>query len=415
LAVRTIAYQQALDQVQNANSPPDGFALARLQAATRWRPDLADGWRLLSAQLADQDSDKAFFAAQRAIQVDGSDWNNWHNLALVQFQRGDVAGSRRSMVEAARLNFGFAAHYALGNLAEAEGDANLARQELLTALRMATPEGVQPAIQQLLRLEIDPGAIVAAAATATTPVRARVAIALADEGKLPAALEVNAGLSCNPTTLTYCDWAVQALLPALLNRAATAAPGADGAWVDAAQRVWNLAIRERVLQGQPPAISGRVLDGDFSAPWVNHPWSWRASGCIIAEQGLAPQSPLPGLAIRFDGSEPQSCDIAQQWLAVRPGARYQLSFSSLAEADSGSAGLMLAIETPAGEPVTTVPVVLTPKWHFNAASFAAPSSRTLLRLVIRYERPRGTALLRAPVWLQGVALQPNPLQPSSSP
>ncbi|MGH9525179.1 MAG: hypothetical protein ACRD2F_00775, partial [Terriglobales bacterium] len=133
--------------------------------------------------------------------------------------------------------------------------------------------------------------------------------------------------------------------------------------------------------------------------------SWAMHGQVFTtrEAGIAPA----GTAVRFnfDGYEPQQTGLLLQYVAVQPGARYEVSFWSRRQGRGAETGVELRIRTSPSDTLLRLPARLGRRWRVNRAIFRVPRSTPLVCLWFDYHRPEGQVRLHNAVLLADVQLQ----------
>lgn len=406
--LKTATYAVEVNAVQSNSLMGNQEAEARLRRAMQWRPDLAEAPRILANRLSQDSPASAADLARRAVALNGRDWQNWQTLALLQLQTGDSAGAEASMRQALLYNHGFASHFALGSLALILGDTVLGREQLLTALDLAPAESVGSVLRELLAIGLSPEALTRELARRPLRVQVFGILALVAGHDSLQAENLFQQLSCGEFDVESCRWASQALLNDDYSRAQTASGLAARQAMLAAQRVWNRSVAMGLEPVGFHVQAETVSNGEFRFGWTGEPLNWTSPGCVNTGIGTDPLTATPGMVFRFDGTEPETCVLAQQWVLVQAQTRYRLSFRSFSEGPGGGAGVGVQIKLPSGVILQNTPVRLDSGWQAQFAEFTVPSGQYLTGLEFFYQRPQGSQLLDNPVWISAVSLQALP-------
>jgi hypothetical protein len=399
-------------------------ALPYLALAVGYRPGRAKAWRLRAQFGAFAHPRAALRYARRAVAVDPADWRNWDQLGLVQFQLGDSAAARRSLAQAAIRDSGWEAHYQLGNLALLLGRRAEFWAQLKAALAVVVAWQAEPLLQEVTaQAGGDAMRLMAILPLGRADVDARAVRLLLRRGRWLTAAMVWRGMQCEAFQRAACRGAALALAdglaaeafraqgPAALRSTALSGDGrrppraGPRRLVATALQVWNEAVRRQVLS-RGLARVGAVGDGDFGRPWVGPAFAWAKDGPVYLsrEGGIAPS----GGAVRvgFDGYEPQGTGLFFQYVAVRSGAEYEVSYLARREGEGSQTGVALWVKAAPATVILRLPARLGRHWRANRAAFRVPRGTHLIALSFEYHRPMGQVRLRNPVLLARVRLGP---------
>ena len=174
--------------------------------------------------------------------------------------------------------------------------------------------------------------------------------------------------------------------------------------------IWN-GLSERKLipyAGLRPEEGRSLTNGDFAAGDLGAGFDWRttAPGGVRIDRFEAPAA----LRIRFSGKQPERCEILSQYVPLMPGRGYILTVRYRAAGIGRESGLYCRILGGSGQDLLGQAGGLPGgaegeaerTLHFRSADETAPA-----RLVVGYERVRGTMRIEGSVTLLGFALWPE--------
>ena len=209
---------------------------------------------------------------------------------LAEEERGDFGGAEKDLLEATRLDRGFAPRWALGDFYFHRRDAEKFWPVVRDALRVSYGD-VPAQFRQCWSLTGDADFILERAIPDRPAVLRRYLDFLVSEGRLDAAAPValrvlaRADREAAPSLENYCDRML-----------------AD--WRgEEALAIWN-GLVERKLVAEP----GRGFD-------------WR----IAAPEGIHVERTGGGWVLRFNGRQPESTEILSRYVPLVPGRRYRVS------------------------------------------------------------------------------------------
>ncbi len=429
VAIRTWMASQAIEQAQSAPLSTKAESLL-LQKAMRLRPDLSQPWRLQAENLSFSHPRAARALVWRAVQLNRDNWHNWYNLGMLDYQLGHIHAAQRDLGYAARDDNGFSAHFASANLAFLLGEKRRFWQQMKIALRIAPDEYVLPAMQDLTHLASrHPRRIIAA----LPPHRVGFTVAaisyFTQQNRLRFATQLWNSLACPNYLHSFCRqaaltlvraWRLRALAIETSHSTLQSKPGHSRAPVAGGDHqptssypavrqmlaVWNQAVASRILPG-PPAAMGQLRDGGLRLPWL---------GGLLWQGSSSPVTMLPGtddggnaVQLRFSGDQPSHEILLTQWLALRPGRTYRLSFQTQGWNLHHPYGLTIRFQGSAGVRGVNFTVAhLDSHWTSHAVDFLCPPRAFIYQLQIRYDRPLGRQLLRGSVSLEHFSLRTLP-------
>lgn len=170
-----------------------------------------------------------------------------------------------------------------------------------------------------------------------------------------------------------------------------------------AVKAWNWLARRPA--GKPNPIARSVLthlvtNGGFEQPTINRGFDWR----YLAGAGLYYDSVVPGaLRVTFSGQQPENCDVLWQYVALEAGGKYRLRVKYRTPVrDAG-----LRWEVPAGgkDLLDGAGVLSGAGEGERTIEFNGPEQAGLGRLLLRYERVKGTVRIEGDAEIQSVELE----------
>lgn len=201
------------------------------------------------------------------------------------------------------------------------------------------------------------------------------------------------------------------------------------------------AIASRlVLQGDPignrptllSAVNTLVADNDANAAlslWhVLMEHHWVVADATVPNNANFARAPLPvsfdwslpqasgldswagqsGLDVEFSGSEPESCAIAEQTIALKPG-NYTLGYTyETINIASGTGIQWQIVDTRSQSILATSSDLSSDELEDATLKFSVPQGVSLLRLRLIYQRALGTSHIAGTLLLRSVHIQPQP-------
>jgi hypothetical protein len=148
-----------------------------------------------------------------------------------------------------------------------------------------------------------------------------------------------------------------------------------------------------------PAHGVVLTNGDFATSPSGAGFDWR----ITAPAGLLTHWNPSTLKFSFSGSEPEDCELLEQWapLAVR---RYRLSFEFQTAGMPAASGLRWAITPREGAGQEGPGLAAAQTWQERRWSFA-PAQAGLARVRFVYRREPGTTRATGSIELRHVRLE----------
>ncbi len=410
-AVRHLRYRLALHAVDQTQSTRR--ALAYLRRARGLRPDLSESWRLEADWQSLIHPRRAQALAARAIAINPYNWRNWHRLAMIDLQLGDMTGAKNAMQRAARFDRGFLAHFQMANLSWLIGDRATFWREMKTALRIAPVPDMVPALNNTIALVgYRTRKLVSLVPAGDTPLGADMIQMLGAAGHFRAAAQVWSSLACPAYQANLCNSAAMSLVSGLLAYARSSpssrrpflAPQNPGRWprpaaIALAMAIWNQAIQRRVLNAAPVRW-GRVTDGNFLHPWLGQ-WTWQARSWPL-QLLLGPDLHNNSVSIRLSGAQPSRLRFLREYLPVKPG-KYNISYEGRGSGLYSGSGIELQVFTQSSVSLLRVSAQLSAKWRSYSGDFTIRHNE-LLTVAVGYRRPFGVPLMKGQIYIRNINL-----------
>jgi hypothetical protein len=111
-------------------------------------------------------------------------------------------------------------------------------------------------------------------------------------------------------------------------------------WVgrhDSAERVWTQLHSYGWLATSAPSAAAPLTNGNFRTPSFEHGFDWAFAPPSVASIDQDVESSK--LRISFNGKEPETCRLLQQYVVLTPSARYRLSWVAKTESIAKNSGL----------------------------------------------------------------------------
>jgi len=133
-----------------------------------------------------------------------------------------------------------------------------------------------------------------------------------------------------------------------------------------------------------------ITHPNFEKAHIGHGFDW----IFVEAPGVTHQS-LEGHRIRFNGQQPESCELLRQVVGgLRPGTAYTLHWETRTQGIASPTGLAWRIDKTTGE------VAASEDWSAGKMSFTPDSDHAVLELV--YHRPEGQVRTEGSVDLRQV-------------
>jgi len=330
---------------------------------------------------------------RRAVDANSRLAAAWIELGLRAEATEQAQQAEAALVRAARADHMYSTLWTLANFYFRHNESEKFWPVARRALRIGDVAAYDPAplFRLCWKVSTDPATILERAIPDVGPVEARYLEFLVRENLSPAAEPVTERLvafggeqDLHPV-FVYCDRLIAA------------------GEADRAIHAWN-ALCWRGLQGYRPLdpdAAPSLTNGDFSAPPVQHGFDWRTpsvAGVTAERFGLR-------MWINFNGHEPETCDVLEQYLAVAPSRRYRLRFRYQTDDIAAGSGLRWRIFTPAtGEIASDAADLASEVETQGSVWFTAPAG-VLARLVLSYRRTPGTTRIEGRIAIQSVSLE----------
>jgi tetratricopeptide (TPR) repeat protein len=341
----------------------DWFFIKGTSASIRQAIALAPGTAEYYSSLAQTEPGHAVEILQEAVA-----WNPLHSglrieLGMAQEQLGDFASAEKSLLEAAKLDTGFAPRWALSDFYFHRRDAAKFWPTVKSALNVSYGDPVAQ-FRQCWEMTSDAPAILERAIPDRPAMLREYLDFLLTEGRLDAAAPVagrvlaTADRAAAPSLLNYCDrmlaqWRGQEAL-----------------------EIWNGMVKRNLV-----TESGRGFDLRIATPPGVH----------------ADRMPGSGVVLRFSGNQPESTEILSQYVPLLPCRRYVLSAQYGASGIPADSGVIYSLQLPDGRDLFAVRAP-------GDVPFQTPEGATLGRLVLAYRRVPGTVRIEGTLTLEKFAL-----------
>jgi len=167
--------------------------------------------------------------------------------------------------------------------------------------------------------------------------------------------------------------------------------------------LWNaLGRRGLIAFGQAEPEHGPV-NGAFRTPPGGSGFDWR----IAPVEGIETAQDAPGLRLTFSGDEPEAWEPLWQYVVLKGGTRYRMTFqysSSGVEQGSGLRWRVVDITGDDPEVAAESEELVHEGWGDGSVAFTTPAGMSLGRLVLSYRRAPGTTRIQGSVRLRSIAL-----------
>ncbi len=408
LTWRTMWAQYNLNLVKNNPAAEASWALAHLSDARHDRPGLSNAWLLTANWISFRNPQKALVYARHAVMLDPTNWRNWHELGMIEFQLGNQGQALHDLRQAAAYNRGFLAHYQLANMAVLLHDRQQFWTQIGLALRMAPPLYIRPSLDIAWRMaNTDVSRFIG-----ILPARIQVQISaihfLARRNHLATAYRMLTHLDCPSFRMTGCRhaaWSVtwHAIHHAYFMPRAGITPAQMGISTRLSQKAWNYAILNFDFQA-PRLWSGKIPDPRFRFPWRGL-YSWVAGSKAEVQKIPSPVDPSQNrVRMNFSGYQPGSLRLFHALTLVRPGERYEISIQAGSSRLAGRPGLWLAASIPGQPAFARLPITLSPFGSVSELTFQVPNKIPLLDITLEYQRPLGQVPWRGTAWISKISM-----------
>jgi tetratricopeptide (TPR) repeat protein len=353
--------------------------------------------------LASWNPNRSDAALKRALRLNPFDSDSWIQLGLqAEFRRKDPALAERYYKRAVEVDHMSLPRWTLANFYFRRQN----RQQFFVWARKTleiTPYDGGPVFASLWTIDSDPGHIEQA-----IPDKIRTLIQyslfLTQTGRLDlvtpilekAIAQAPAGLP-SKSLVGYKPIPLGAILDQLLK----------GARVRPAIELWSRLITAHWIPARTvPSVSHPLTNPDFRQPFFEHGFDWMTPPVhgISLDSYSEPQQ----IAFGFSGSQPERCIFLQQFIPLRPGQRYLLTWVADLDQvarDNGLTWQINAIQNGAPRPTGLRSPDLTSASGSPAVwDFQAPDASDLFLLSLQYARPLGKVRIEGSLTLRSIAL-----------
>lgn len=417
--VRTALYQRAMDHTNAITSDSGNDRNSELRLAIRWRPDEADAWQMLAAQLYFNDPQQALELSRHALRLNPWDWNAWQTLAMIQWRLGQEENARQSLAAGLQYEEGYKAHLTMGAIARLLNDMPDFWREMKAALATVPANDAYSVVSDCLRASNGQvGPLLDILPAQRPEVKVAIINFLLQVQPANDVYQIWRTLDCPVYMRRECVDTMNGVLnQAVLN--ATAAPTAEksSAWRGHAIDIWNQAVNQHLLSQQTRASIGTLNDGDFASPWQGPYFSWMKAETWASEHGLVavqrslrtPPEAGGAVAFEFSGEQPDTVSLIRQWIAVEPNRSYSVSFENrLERGNPAIGGLALDVIAAQDKVLFGLPARVSPTWQTTRGTFTVPSGVFMVRVEFVYRRPVGQMRLNGAVQVADVKLTSAP-------
>ena len=169
--------------------------------------------------------------------------------------------------------------------------------------------------------------------------------------------------------------------------------------------IWNQAVRAGWLKADAldPQQGRSLANQNFSAGF-GQAFYWRS---LNPPQIVATSSgPDGGLGLEFSGRQPETCDIAGQFVPLLPKRSYSLTVHGRAEGIAPDGGVQWSIITaPAGKRIAGGLLGFNGSEPGDAVfSFETPADPVPTELLLSYTRTPGQVRIQGRLWIDWVHL-----------
>ena len=165
----------------------------------------------------------------------------------------------------------------------------------------------------------------------------------------------------------------------------------------AALSLWSSMRRASVVTLPQPTEEQPLSNSDFAKPFLEHGFDWKA----VPVRGVTVDRLFGASEVRFlfNGSEPESCALLQQFIPVREGSRYRITWEATTNEGVKPPGIEWHLYAIFGDkPPADIGT--------GQQAFEIPRSVDSAILSLEYRRPLGQTRLEGTLLLRRVALKP---------
>jgi hypothetical protein len=362
-------------------------SLADAAAAVRLAPLNASYW-LRWADLAEISGDSGAHSLQHALELDPGYAPAWIRAGLEAEAAGDFVRAEHCLLRASQASHMFEPRWALADYYFRRGNESEFWRWMKSALEWSSGDR-RPLYDLCWRFRPEPETILARGIPAKHELMLDYLVYLLSAGRLDAAESMGNRLMHagglrrgkapdeEAALLTYTDTMLVA-------------------------HRWDSAMVSWKALGYPgPGLT----NGNFTTAFLQRGFDWRtpeAPGVTVLRE-----SDPPALRIDFSGKQPERCEILQQFVPVRPGTAYRLSFEYTASDIAPHSGLAWrAFDPDTGTEVPlNSPQLSTSQWTGATALFVAPPRARSLFLALTYVRESGTVRIEGSASLRNVGIR----------
>lgn len=331
---------------------------------------------------------------ERSIAEDPFNYNAWIRLGLLaEMQDGDNAAAEHCYLQAANVNHMFLPRWTLANFyfrqQRPDDFFHWSRQTLAV-----TPYASDPVFAQMRQMTQDEDTIESAIPN------------------LPRILLQYAWYLANNKQYEQIPRAVERLVhlvkkedAAKWGRDDLLAVGEDhmlaAGHLQPALAVWSALKNAGWIEQSVPNEQDPLTNGDFRQPIYRHGFDWVSND----NPGTRVDQLVEASALRVNlyGDEAEKIVLLQQYVAVKPGARYRMTWHPQSEELNEPSGFAWHLHPIGGTGVSDIVsgdvIAPNPTWDF-----VAPSTANAFMLTLEYARALGTVRARGSLVLRSVAM-----------
>jgi hypothetical protein len=363
------------------------------EGAIALAPDQAEYYARLAWLVSDDNPQKAKDALRRAVALNPWDAQSWIELGLRAEAERDDTTSEQCLLHAAEVNSQFLPRWTLANYYFRHEDAAKFWFWAKAAAAMVYGDA-QPLFRLCGRMEED-GKLIDRLEIRTPEVRA---------GYLSYLLGQNRMDLIGPAVHRLLEDSREADVPLLVSVCERLM---DAKRIPEAAEVWNRLAGAGKVPFRTPAGEGEqlVANGNFGVPPTSRGFDWRLP--VVEGISISREEESRGLRVTFSGSEPEDCETLVQLVPLRSKMQYELRFEYRTQGIAGGQGLGWRITDASGGTVLKEgPSLASEADAEGQLPFETPAECRLVRLALRYHRPRGTTRMEGFLVLRNVALKP---------
>lgn len=331
---------------------------------------------------------------QRAVALNPFDSQSWIQLGLYsELQAKDAAAAERYYRKAAEVNHMFLPKWTLTNFYFRQGNQAGFFRSANQALAI-TPYSPDPVFVEMWLMQPD-AAYIAAAVPNRPQTLLRYAWFLSNTGRPDAIPPIIERLVKQVSAKNAHAWGRDSLIATMEDRLAAHDNTGD------ALQVWAALHKAGWISQTAPDASRPLSNGDFRTAFYPHGFDWNpieSSGVSIThdtDQG--------SLEIELSGEQPEQVTLLQQYVPVKPGALYRLTWHAAGDDLASPSGLAWRLHPVATRSASDLASgdLLDSQHSWNVK---VPGDASLCLLTLEYTRPLGSVRARGTFSISSVAM-----------